>query len=280
MTENNSHSKNKDFYYAETNLAEFGRDAFRVPGGWVLLGLEGWAVLQVGTVTDRVMENVELIVLSGTEVRVLEASDDFRVRMFVFSQAIYAETVLRLGVSFSEHLAATPFYRLAEGSAFLASSRLRMEMAELVEGEQNNEFVGVIRRNFIQNYFLYLYDKCLKVSDRAGNPYSGKGRHFYGFLSLLDRHVRTEHGVEFYANQLCITTRYLGEAVAEGAPGESPKSLIDKRLIGEIRVLLQRADWSVQRVAEELCFPDQSYFCRYFKRHAGVSPSEYRKRHL
>lgn len=277
MMENDFHSRDKDFYYAETNLEEFGREAFRVSGGWVLLGVQGHAVVQVGAMVDRLMKNVELIVLSGTEVRVLEVSENFRVRMFVFSQEIYAETVLWLGVSFSKYLAGVPFYRLAEGSVFLMSSRLRMAMAELVEGERRNEFVGVMRRNFVQNYFFYLYDKCLKVSERVGNPYSGKGRHFYGFLSLLDRYVQTERRVGFYADRLCITARYLGEAVSESAPGESPKSLIDKRLIGEIRVLLQRVDWSVQRVAEELCFPDQSYLCRYFKRHTGISPSEYRK---
>jgi hypothetical protein len=269
--------REKEFYYAESNLAECVGETFRVSGGWVLLGVRGRATVQVGVVVGVVSANVDLIVLAGTEVRVVEATEDFWVRMFGFSRGIYEETALRLGVSFSEYMGRAPFYALERGSVFLKSSRLRMSMAELVHREAGSEFVGVMRRNFVQNYFFYLYDKCLSAMGGAGNPYSGRGRHFYGFLSLLDRYVRTERGVGFYAERLCITARHLGKVVSEGAHGESPKSLIDKRVIGEIKVLLQRGDGSVQRVAEELGFPDQSYLSRYFKRHVGVSPTGWRK---
>jgi AraC-like DNA-binding protein len=266
----------QEFYYAETNLEAFGQESQRISGGLALLGTSGRAELQVGVVEGCVTENVELIVLAGTEVRVLDASADFRAQMFVFSREIYEETALRLGISFSEYMARSPFYSLVEGSAFLKSSQVGMAMAKLIDSEGENEFVGLMRRNFVQNYFFYLYDKCLSSMGGTGNPYAGRGRHFYGFLSLLDRHVMAERGVGFYAERLCITARYLAKVVAEGAPGMSPKSLIDKRLIGEIKVMLQRGDESVQQVAEALHFPDQSYLCRYFKRHTGISPSEYR----
>lgn len=57
----------------------------------------------------------------------------------------------------------------------------------------------------------------------------------------------------------------------------SPKEIIDKRVILEIKVLLQSTDYTIQEISQLLHFPDQSYLGRYFKRHTGMSASEYRE---
>ncbi|MDR1130574.1 MAG: AraC family transcriptional regulator [Prevotellaceae bacterium] len=274
--ENNFHPKDTHFYYEESNLHDFGNLSCRMDGGLVFICLSGTALIRVGLVESNIMKNKETIILPGTVFVVLETSEDFWVKMFVFSKEIYEQTVLRLGISFSKYLLSTPFYLLPEGSAFLKSTKLRMEMAELVHNERNNNFVQLMQRNFVQNYFLYVYDKCLQVFERAESKYSLKQKRFYAFLSLLDVHIKTERNVEFYAEKLFITSRYLGKITSESAHGESPKNLIDKRLILEIKVLLQRVELSIQQIADELNFPDQSYLSRYFKHHTGISPSEYR----
>ena len=46
----------------------------------------------------------------------------------------------------------------------------------------------------------------------------------------------------------------------------------------EIKVLLQSTDLSVSEIADWLRFPDQSYLGRYFKKHTGLSPTQYRNR--
>ena len=44
----------------------------------------------------------------------------------------------------------------------------------------------------------------------------------------------------------------------------------------EIKMMLQSTDLSVQEIAYRLRFPYQSYLGRFFKKHAGESPTEYR----
>ncbi|WP_366518190.1 helix-turn-helix domain-containing protein, partial [uncultured Mucilaginibacter sp.] len=44
----------------------------------------------------------------------------------------------------------------------------------------------------------------------------------------------------------------------------------------EAKVLLRNYEISIAQVAEEINFPDQSSFGKYFKKHTGFSPSEYR----
>jgi AraC-like DNA-binding protein len=274
--ENHIHLRDTHYYYEESNLRDFGNLPCRMDGGLVFLCISGTAVIHVGLVESNITKNKEAIILPGTTFRILETSEDFWGKMFVFSKEIYEQTVLRLGISFSKHLIGTPFYLLPEGSDFLKNTKLRMDMAELVHKERNNDFIQLMQRNFVQNYFLYLYDKCLSVSEQAESQYSGKQKYFYDFLSLLDRHIKTERNVAFYAEKLFITSRYLGKITSESAHGESPKELIDKRLVLEIKVLLQRTELSIQQIADDLNFPDQSYLSRYFNRHTGISPSEYR----
>jgi AraC-like DNA-binding protein len=274
--ESHFYLRDTHYYYEESDLHDFGNLPCRMDGGLVFLCISGTAVIHAGPVGSNVTRNKEAVILPGTVLRIREASEDFRSKMFVFSKEIYEQAVLRLGNSFSEYLIRAPFYLLPEGSDFLKHAELRMEMAELVHRERNNSFIQLMQRNFVQNYFLYLYDKCLPVFEQAEKQYSGKQKHFYAFLSLLDRHVRTERNVEFYAGKLFITSRYLGKIIAENTSGESPKDLIDKRLVLEIKVLLQNADLSIQQIADDLNFPDQSYLSRYFKHHTGFSPSEYR----
>lgn len=81
----------------------------------------------------------------------------------------------------------------------------------------------------------------------------------------------------FYADKLCISTRYLS-TIVQNVSHSSAKELIDKSVILEIKMMLQSTDLSVQEIAYRLHFPDQSYLGRYFKKRTGVSPTGYRRK--
>jgi AraC-like DNA-binding protein len=95
-------------------------------------------------------------------------------------------------------------------------------------------------------------------------------------MSLVDTHINKRRDVLFYADKLCITPRYLRKITMENIRSESPKTIIDKRLIIEIKVLLQSTELSIQEIADKLNFPDQSYLSRYFKVNCGITPTDYR----
>jgi len=46
----------------------------------------------------------------------------------------------------------------------------------------------------------------------------------------------------------------------------------------EAKALLKSTNMTIQQISDELHFPSQSFFGKYFKRLAGVSPREYRKK--
>lgn len=99
---------------------------------------------------------------------------------------------------------------------------------------------------------------------------------FHRFVSLVHDCCIEEREVSFYADKLCISTRYLS-AIVRRTTHQSAKELIDKIVIMEIKVLLQNTTLPIQEIAYKMHFPDQSYLGRYFKKHTGISPSAFRQ---
>lgn len=99
---------------------------------------------------------------------------------------------------------------------------------------------------------------------------------FADFIKLVETNYRQERRVRWYAQQLCITAKYLSEMV-KGASKRTPNEWIDNYTLMELRVLLKNSTKSIKEIAEEMNFPNQSFMGKYFKLHVGISPSQYRK---
>lgn len=99
---------------------------------------------------------------------------------------------------------------------------------------------------------------------------------FTKFIKLLETHCKEERRVGWYAQQLCITPKYLSETV-KAVSQRTPNEWIDNYVIMEARVLLKNTTKSIKEIAEELHFPNQSFLGKYFREHVGVSPKQYRK---
>ena len=264
------------FYYIESNLDTFMNSPFRIENGYILLCISGEASVNIGLVTCKISKNVEIVFMPDAAITIVEVSEDFLVKGFVFSKEMYDYSVLRLGITFARYITSVPAYLHPENSISLKKTELFIDMAELIYEEKDNEFIFLMQRNFVQTFILYLYDKCKSHFESIEKQFTRQQRQYYTFLSLLDKHIKEERSVNFYAEKLCITPRYLRKIVIDTTQNESPKQLIDKKLIIEMKIMLQNIDMPIQEIADYLNFPDQSYLCRYFKLHAGMSPSKYR----
>lgn len=105
---------------------------------------------------------------------------------------------------------------------------------------------------------------------------SHSGELFNRFLRLVNLHGSREHQLAFYADRLCITSRYLG-TVVQATSGISAKEWIDRAIVSAAKVMLRHSDKQSAQIAYELNFPNASFFCKYFRRLTGMTPQEYRK---
>lgn len=97
------------------------------------------------------------------------------------------------------------------------------------------------------------------------------------FRTLIEKHYRTEHRVEFYAKQLKVTPKALTMQVTR-AFGKSPRALIQERFMMEAKRYLAFSSLSISEIGHELGFMDPNYFSRFFKIHENCSPGEFRNK--
>jgi AraC family transcriptional activator of pobA len=96
------------------------------------------------------------------------------------------------------------------------------------------------------------------------------------FMRVLAEHFKEERSVQFYADLLYITPKHLTKNIKE-LTRKTCSELIDDMVIMEAKVLLHNPALSIANVADHLHFSDQFFFSKFFKKHTGFSPSEYKK---
>lgn len=101
------------------------------------------------------------------------------------------------------------------------------------------------------------------------------GEHFV--LRII--HFKENKDVAFYADKLCITSKYLTMVIKETS-GKSAKDWIVEYIILEIKALLKNTNLNIQEIAIKTNFANQSSLGRFFRKHTGMSLSQYRMSNL
>lgn len=146
---------------------------------------------------------------------------------------------------------------------------LLKRMQKLNENEANADIIKL--------YLATLLAEMEQSSDfRPRINFPAHERLTMEFKSLLYFHITKEKSVSFYASELNVTPNHLNKSV-KATLDRSASALIDEMLILEAKVLMQKNNLSVSEIAFEIGFEDISYFGRFFKKHTGFAPTEYRK---
>lgn len=130
-------------------------------------------------------------------------------------------------------------------------------------------------RRSVEHLLLSLH---YRIQDSTVSSHSPKGQGevlFRLFIELLNTH-RGKHGLPFYAERMNISSQYLSRLVFE-ASGTAASDWINRAVTLQAKLLLRSSGLTIEQIAEELCFSTTPYFCRFFKREVGITPTEYRK---
>ena len=98
---------------------------------------------------------------------------------------------------------------------------------------------------------------------------------FNRFMMLLEKDYKISRDVNYYAAQMNISSKYLTNIVSQ-VTGHTPKTIIDQYVILQLKMHLKRTTQSIKEMAWEFHFADVSFFCRYFKKHTGLTPQQIR----
>ena len=235
---------------------------------------KGTANIEIDLIPYEIVANTQLIIIAGSIVHNISNSDDFKISYITFKHEVYDEATAQLEPSFTFFLKEYPCVQLGEKR--INKMNYLVEAMEDFYYEKTNCFRIKIFKNNIQSFLLDVYDKTRTLFKIDKSEEVGRREElFIKFIHLIHKYCPQQREVGFYAGKLYITSRYLS-SITQNVADKSAKYIIDKHAIQRIKIMLKYSNMSIQDISYELNFPDQSFFSRYFKKHTGMSPLEYR----
>lgn len=245
---------------------------YRLKEGRIGLIKKGHAYIQVNLIRSEVQENDLLLLAPNSIVQFESFTSDFDMKMMAIDND-FIQTILK-----------DDFFKL-----FLRKQRNIIIKLNEKEQVQFHQFFALIwnilqepifHKEVIQHILvgiLYHIDYILRISNQAlSSPVSRQEELFRRFISLVNTHSNTERNVQFYADKLCLTPRYLNTVIKQ-VSRQTVMEWINQAITLEAKIQLKHSDRLIYEISENLNFPNSSFFCKFFKRMTGMTPQQYQK---
>lgn len=135
-------------------------------------------------------------------------------------------------------------------------------------------FQEKIVRSILQAFITYI--TSIFSIDKDTTKHNRNEEIFTRFIHLVIKHYKQRNKLNFYAQQLFLSPRYLCDIIKKTS-GHTPREWIDHYTILEAKMLLQTTDLTTEQISYELNFPNSSFFCKFFKKNVGMTTKEYRQ---
>ena len=252
------------------------RDSFRLANGAFILGLKGKMTLSMNLIQYDVTANTLLTIIPHHIVQGYEISDDFEGYLILFTPSLATDINLwRTNLPFMTEMRYNPLVNLNEAERELFTDFCKFFYK--IEGNELIDSSPEIRKNMLTSLLHTLGALYRRQIPRITTEKQSRANLiFRKFLALLVEHYTQERSVSFYANELCITPKYLGTICSE-VSSKLATDIIASAVILDAKAKLHNTDLTVQEISNSLNFPNASFFGRYFKRYTGYSPLQYRE---
>lgn len=267
------------FATTQSSLQQFVQHVYQLQHTSIFYCISGEALFTIDGNKYRFTTGQIIICPMGSNILLLDITSDFSARLLGLSKHIW----LAARSSFSPEVMQTLERAIHQGN----NSALETEFIsnlfrqiDIIDEEATNNYDNAeyCRENIILavNTLLLYIQRISKYSLQPQKDNTeNQDKLFYNFRTLLGKKFRENRSVQYYADQLKISTRQLN-SICQRASGQNAKEIIDHYTIIELQVALMYSHKSFQELVNEFSFPDQSYLNRYFKRHTGYSLSEFR----
>ena len=211
--------------------------------------------------------------LPGQVVESIDLDEDFSGFGMVVSQNFTDS--LNLPVSLQERLFIkdTQFYSVSPEVIDVLTSVYR-QVSSLMKQPDNPYREEIIRHLFSAYYYgLGYYMHGLQSQPSTMTAQQEKCERF---MSLVAENFKIHRDIGFYADKLCVTSKYLSTMLKQET-GMTALDWIEKHVVLYAKSCLSSTSMTIQEISDDLDFPSQSVFGKYFKRVEGMSPKAYRQ---
>ena len=214
-----------------------------------------------------------LIILPEQIIQYDGVSEDFQGIFIIMSKAFTSKINIPESLPTYISIRSAPYLILSEESLKGLLDYCRMLRAVLRNKEEEFNRIAIVNHLTIAFFYGlgYYLHKVINKEKKSRNEIIVED-----FLKLVQKHYKQERNLDFYANKLCMTSKYLSTVVKLGS-GISAKQWINDYIVLEAKSLLKSTTLTVQQISDEFNFPSQSFFGKFFKREVGISPKQYRE---
>ena len=179
-------------------------------------------------------------------------------------------------------LSITPFMHLTNEQQRFFLQRVdeihakEVQLKDVRHPMQRNLLTSAIRllrqETLLEHAFLF----SRQLSETSATP-SHKRQVLITFLLALNQEYKQHRAVQYYAAKQGLSPRHFADIIKQES-GYTPMEWINMVTINQAKHLLRQPNMLVKQVADELGFPEQFTFRKYFKTNTGISPTEYSKK--
>ena len=246
----------------------------------IVYSLRGKAKLTVHEDVHWIQPKELIILLPGQFVSFSDPSEDFLTVTMVISSSLFSDALSgapRFSPHFFFYMRNHYWYPQTESDVLRIYNFLRMIKGKVTSQDiyRRELIVHLLRYLYLELFNAYQKEATLKT-DRKDIRKEELANKFFG---LIMKHFKENKDVAFYADKLCITSKYLAMVIKETS-GKSAKDWIVEYVILEIKTLLKNTNMNIQEIAIRTNFANQSSLGRFFRKHTGMSLSQYRMSHL
>ena len=251
--------------------------------GIIVLVTDGTLQLDYDGQPYQLARNDLFLYMRGSAASHFLSSEDFSCRQIWFTESElwninkFSDTGLPDLVFLKQH----PTMHLSDADATLMDSYFSLLCSRMRSNSLPLQYDIV--RSLVSAMMQELL--CMKRREEAtrqiyaGGTSSNQGKLIAErFMELVQQAEGRVRRVDEFARMLNITPKYLSRLLMQ-AFGRHPHEVIDFFTIKAIENRLRFTNMTMQQVADDLDFPNASFFGRYFREHVGISPKAFRKKY-
>ncbi len=245
-----------------------------------LLIQNGTIELEVNSVR-RTYQSSALVLFSPMKMyKLIHCSEDLKAYFILYNQEALKE---RINVSFNKFSViqlmnveqSKVSYSLSK-EAFSHCWNIAKQLDFYLKNPNYSKFnEQVVIHNFTVIVYMVV-DVIMKSTPLNVDQNTRKEAIVISFLDLLSYHFTRERELQFYADKLFISIKYLSVCVKE-VTGMAPRALIANTLLDEAKLMLINTELNISIIADQLNFSDQYAFGKFFNKHTNLSPRNFRK---
>ena len=257
-----------------------------LPQGEISLDSHGIVVICTGGIAQfdydgqqiRLHKNDLYLYMAHSVVTNFMSSPDFNCRQIWFSRSELWNIDMYGEVSLADlsYLKQHPTVHLTDDDVTLLDEYFPLLCRRM--RDQSPTLYSDIVRSLVSTMMLEML--CMmrrQESENAGTGSLYRQRLADKFMRLVEESDGRIRRVDDFASQLNITPKYLSTLLKE-TMSRRPREMIKLFTLKAIERRLRFTDMTMQEIANDLKFPNASFFGKYVKEHLGMTPLEYRKK--